>query len=137
MTICTYDALTLASDAAIEDLMIQARKLRYDVIGLAEKGAKIGPRRIPGELHIGTNGLQWNEQGESLSVFIMTTKIIHGCVYIGREINMMNYLTSELGRRKGVAWGAFSGIEGVVKTGNIRLRVHTTVLPALTYPSET
>ncbi|RCN49039.1 hypothetical protein ANCCAN_04916, partial [Ancylostoma caninum] len=35
-------------------------------------------RRTPEELHIGTHGLQWNEQGERLSEFIMTTKTIHG-----------------------------------------------------------
>ncbi|ETN79974.1 hypothetical protein NECAME_09478 [Necator americanus] len=36
MTICTYNARTLASDAAIKDLMMQARKFKYD-IGLTEK----------------------------------------------------------------------------------------------------
>ncbi|KAK6764679.1 hypothetical protein RB195_024851 [Necator americanus] len=54
-----------------------------------------------------------------------------------REINMMNDLTSELGRRARAAWEAFKSIEDVVKrTKNIRLRAHlfsTTVLPALTY----
>lgn len=185
MTICTFNARTLASEASIEDLMMQARKIRYDVIGLTETrrhrplnatfdtgeelflgtcdsrgvggvgvlvntnlamnidsfeqlttrigrlrlrrcgsmpaltifvayaptssydedeveafymdlekfyredhtfykvivgdfNAKIGPRRTPEELHIGTHGLQWNEQGERLSEFIMTTKTIHG-----------------------------------------------------------
>ncbi|EYC25058.1 hypothetical protein Y032_0012g1676 [Ancylostoma ceylanicum] len=34
MTICTFNARTLASEASIEDLMVQARKIRYDVIGL-------------------------------------------------------------------------------------------------------
>ncbi|KAK6728984.1 hypothetical protein RB195_006188 [Necator americanus] len=36
MTICTYNARTLASDAAIEDLMMQVRKFKHDVIGLTE-----------------------------------------------------------------------------------------------------
>ena len=36
MTICTYNARTLASDAAVEDLMMQAKKIKYDVIGLTE-----------------------------------------------------------------------------------------------------
>ncbi|ETN83117.1 hypothetical protein NECAME_07587 [Necator americanus] len=36
MTICTYNARTLASEAAVEDLMMQARKIMYDVIGLTE-----------------------------------------------------------------------------------------------------
>ncbi|KAK6735605.1 hypothetical protein RB195_018678 [Necator americanus] len=36
MTICTYNARTFVSDAAIEDLMMQARKIKYDVIGLTE-----------------------------------------------------------------------------------------------------
>ncbi|VDP48849.1 unnamed protein product [Heligmosomoides polygyrus] len=37
MTICTYNARTLASEASVEDLMMQARKIKYDVIGLTEK----------------------------------------------------------------------------------------------------
>ncbi|KAK6749514.1 hypothetical protein RB195_001867 [Necator americanus] len=62
-------------------------------------------------------------------------------VYLGRELNMMNDLTSELGRRRRAAWGAYKSIEDVVKkTRNTHLRAHifnTTVLPALTYASET
>uniref|UniRef100_A0A0K0DP13 DUF4258 domain-containing protein n=1 Tax=Angiostrongylus cantonensis TaxID=6313 RepID=A0A0K0DP13_ANGCA len=36
VTICTYTARTLASESSIEDLLMQARMIRYDVIGLAE-----------------------------------------------------------------------------------------------------
>ncbi|KAK6763331.1 hypothetical protein RB195_023872 [Necator americanus] len=53
---------------------------------------------------------------------------------------MMNDLTSELGRRKRAAWGAFKSIEDVVKRAEkILLLVHlfnTTTLPALSYASE-
>ncbi|EYC40695.1 hypothetical protein Y032_0601g510 [Ancylostoma ceylanicum] len=38
----------------------------YKVI-VGDFNAKIGPRRTPEELHIGTQGLQWNEQGECRS----------------------------------------------------------------------
>ncbi|KAK6755862.1 hypothetical protein RB195_014324 [Necator americanus] len=62
-------------------------------------------------------------------------------VYLGRELNMMNDVTPELGRRRRAAWGAYKSIEDVVKkTRNTLLRAHlfnTTVLPALTYASET
>ncbi|KAE9420157.1 hypothetical protein Angca_008912, partial [Angiostrongylus cantonensis] len=62
-------------------------------------------------------------------------------VYLGRKINMKNDLAPELCRRKRAAWGPFKSIEDVVKrTKNIRLRAHlfeATVLPALTYASET
>ncbi|KAE9412365.1 hypothetical protein Angca_007140, partial [Angiostrongylus cantonensis] len=34
--LCTYNARTLASGSSIEDLLTQARMIRYDVIGLAE-----------------------------------------------------------------------------------------------------
>ncbi|KAK6758358.1 hypothetical protein RB195_015897 [Necator americanus] len=143
MAICTYSARTLASEAAIEDLMMQSKKIKYDVIRLTETrrrhplnavyetgeelcvptpaltifvayaptssydeeeveafymdlekfyrkdhafykviigdfNARVGPRKTPEELHIGTHGLQWNDQGERLSEFIMTTKTIHG-----------------------------------------------------------
>ncbi|KAK6752704.1 hypothetical protein RB195_003865 [Necator americanus] len=36
MAICTYNARTLASEAAIVDLVMQAKKIKYDVIGLTE-----------------------------------------------------------------------------------------------------
>ncbi|RCN49772.1 hypothetical protein ANCCAN_04229 [Ancylostoma caninum] len=34
MTICTSNARTLASEAPIEDLMMQTRKVRYEIIGM-------------------------------------------------------------------------------------------------------
>ncbi|EYC14088.1 hypothetical protein Y032_0042g710 [Ancylostoma ceylanicum] len=49
----------------------------YKVI-VGDFNAKIDPRTTSEELHIGTHGLRWNEQGERLSEFIMTTKTIHG-----------------------------------------------------------
>uniref|UniRef100_A0A0K0DDV1 Endo/exonuclease/phosphatase domain-containing protein n=1 Tax=Angiostrongylus cantonensis TaxID=6313 RepID=A0A0K0DDV1_ANGCA len=147
--ICTYNARTLASESLIEELLMQARMISYDVIGLAETrrrhplnavydtgeelflgtcdsrgvggvgvlvnttpisnydeeeleasymdmetfcredhaffkvitgdfNAKIGPGRSSEERHIGTHGLEWNEQGERLPEFIMATKTIHG-----------------------------------------------------------
>ncbi|WKX91830.1 hypothetical protein Q1695_010119 [Nippostrongylus brasiliensis] len=61
-------------------------------------------------------------------------------VYLGREVNMTNDLSPELGRRKRAVWGAFKSVEEVVrKTKNARLRAHlfdSTILPALTYASE-
>ncbi|KAK6728344.1 hypothetical protein RB195_005778 [Necator americanus] len=49
----------------------------YKVI-IGDFNAKVGPRKMPEKLHIGTHGLQWNDQGERLSEIIMTTKTIHG-----------------------------------------------------------
>ncbi|KAK6764967.1 hypothetical protein RB195_025051 [Necator americanus] len=72
----------------------------------------------------GTNISEWNN-----------------CIYLSHEMNMKNDLTSEMSRKKRAPWVAYKSIEGVVKkTRNTRLRVHllsTTVLPALTYASET
>ncbi|KAK6743083.1 hypothetical protein RB195_010385 [Necator americanus] len=46
-------------------------------------------------------------------------------VYLGRELNMTNDPTPELGRRRRAAWGAYKSIEDVVKkTRNILLRAH-------------
>ncbi|KAK6759201.1 hypothetical protein RB195_021055 [Necator americanus] len=99
MTISTCKARTLAWHADNEDLMTQPRRLKYDVIGVTETrrrhplnavyeieeetivgdfSGKICPRRTPDELHIGTHGVQWDEQGERLSEFIMTTKALMG-----------------------------------------------------------
>ncbi|KAK6757994.1 hypothetical protein RB195_015675 [Necator americanus] len=49
----------------------------YKII-ISDFNAKFGRRRTPEELHIGTHGLQWNEQEERLSEFIMMSKTIHG-----------------------------------------------------------
>ncbi|XGW21358.1 hypothetical protein V3C99_004369 [Haemonchus contortus] len=40
--------------------------------------AKIGPRRTAEKLHIGTHGMEWNDPGERLSEFIISTHTIHG-----------------------------------------------------------
>ncbi|VDO47061.1 unnamed protein product [Haemonchus placei] len=45
---------------------------------VGEFNAKIGPRRTAEGLHIGTHGMERNEQGERLSVFIRSTYTIHG-----------------------------------------------------------
>ncbi|VDO63795.1 unnamed protein product [Heligmosomoides polygyrus] len=36
MTTCVYNGRTLASEVSVEDLTMQARKFKCDVIGLAE-----------------------------------------------------------------------------------------------------
>ena len=76
--------------------------------------------------------------------FTLNGKNISECskyVYLGRKVNMMNDLAPELSRRRRAAWKAYKSIEDVVKrTKNMRLRAHlfdSTVLPALTYASET
>ncbi|KAK6740778.1 hypothetical protein RB195_008931 [Necator americanus] len=62
-------------------------------------------------------------------------------VYLGRELNMMDDLIPELGRRRRADRKAYKSIEDVVKkTRNIRLRAHlfnTTVLPVSYCASET
>uniref|UniRef100_A0A0K0DG08 Endo/exonuclease/phosphatase domain-containing protein n=1 Tax=Angiostrongylus cantonensis TaxID=6313 RepID=A0A0K0DG08_ANGCA len=45
---------------------------------IGDFNAKTGSRRSSEERHTGTHGLEWNEQGERLSEFIMATKTIHG-----------------------------------------------------------
>ncbi|VDM64763.1 unnamed protein product [Angiostrongylus costaricensis] len=45
---------------------------------IEDVNVKIGPRRASEEPHIGTHGLEWNEQGERLSEFIMAANTIHG-----------------------------------------------------------
>ncbi|VDM64931.1 unnamed protein product [Angiostrongylus costaricensis] len=45
---------------------------------IGDLNAKIGQRRRSEERHIGTHELEWNEQGERQSEFIMATKTIRG-----------------------------------------------------------
>uniref|UniRef100_A0A158QND7 Endo/exonuclease/phosphatase domain-containing protein n=1 Tax=Haemonchus placei TaxID=6290 RepID=A0A158QND7_HAEPC len=210
MSICTFNAPTLASEACIEDLMMQARRIKYDVIGLTETrrhrplhavfetgeelflgtcesrgvggvgvlvnthltmnmdsyeslttrtgrlqmrkhastpalttfvvyastsrydeelealyvdlerfyredhtffkviigdfNAKIGPRRTAEDLHVGTHGMEWNEQGERLFEFIMSTHAFH----VARSSR--GPLISDMG----VAWWAVPEIDHIV-----------------------
>ncbi|KAK6735544.1 hypothetical protein RB195_018638 [Necator americanus] len=124
------------------------RKLEWDDMGVKVDGRQLHHLRFADEIVLitpsisqeermltefdetcGCNGLQLNLQK---TMFML---------YLGWELNMMNDLTPELGRRRRAAWGAYKSIENVVKkTRNTRLRAHlfnTTVLPALTYASET
>ncbi|KAK6750693.1 hypothetical protein RB195_002579 [Necator americanus] len=86
MTICTCKVQTLAPDAGIEDLMMQARKFKYDVIGLTETRRRHPLNAVYDtgeELLLGTCDTRgvvelWDEQGERLSEFIIVTKTIHG-----------------------------------------------------------
>ncbi|EYC14164.1 hypothetical protein Y032_0041g375 [Ancylostoma ceylanicum] len=50
-------------------------------------------------------------------------------VYLGREVNMMNDLAPELGRRKREAWGAYKSIEDVVRRRRTPGSVHTSSTP--------
>uniref|UniRef100_A0A0K0CZR4 Endo/exonuclease/phosphatase domain-containing protein n=1 Tax=Angiostrongylus cantonensis TaxID=6313 RepID=A0A0K0CZR4_ANGCA len=45
---------------------------------IGDFNAKIGQRRTSEKRHIETYGLDWNEEGERFSKFVMTSKIIHG-----------------------------------------------------------
>ncbi|KAK6728592.1 hypothetical protein RB195_005936 [Necator americanus] len=93
------------------------------------------------DVHAGRMGLRDGWVGTD-APFTLNGTNISKCtsyVYLGRELNMKT--TREGGRRRRAAWRAYKNIEDVVKKSrNTRLRAHlfnTTVLPALTYASET
>ncbi|KAK6749888.1 hypothetical protein RB195_002103 [Necator americanus] len=126
------------------------RKLEWDDMGVKHQPSGTNPDGIQrniwmhrssvestkDDVHAERMGLgcpihaQWNEHIRCTSY-----------VYLGRELEMMNNLTPELDRRRRAAWGAYKSIEDVVKKiRNPWFRAHlfnTTVLPALTYASET
>ncbi|VDO69452.1 unnamed protein product [Haemonchus placei] len=54
MATCTFNARTLASVACIEDLMMLARKIKYDVIGLTETRRHRAVIETGEELFLGT-----------------------------------------------------------------------------------
>ncbi|XP_054988151.1 uncharacterized protein LOC129403502 [Sorex araneus] len=56
MTVCPFNARMLASEASIEDLMVQAQKINYDIIGLTETKRHQSYHTIfnTGELFLGT-----------------------------------------------------------------------------------
>ncbi|KAK6744560.1 hypothetical protein RB195_011342 [Necator americanus] len=93
------------------------------------QGETILPRISSATLENAMRGLEWDDMGVKVDV------------YLGRELNMMNDLTHELGRRRRATCGTYKSIEDVMKKArNTRLRAHffkTAVVLALTYASET
>ncbi|KAK6740804.1 hypothetical protein RB195_008950 [Necator americanus] len=135
--------------ATLENAM---RKLEWDDTGVKNDGRHAERLLTEFDETCGCIGLQLNLQKTmfmrngwvSDAPITLNGTNISECtsyVYLGRELNIMNDLTLELGRRKRAAWGVHKSIEDVVKkTRNIRLRGHlfnTTVLPALVCASET
>ncbi|CAD6199453.1 unnamed protein product [Caenorhabditis auriculariae] len=61
-------------------------------------------------------------------------------VYLGREVNMLNDLKTEIGRRRRAGWAAFNNIREVtsqIKDPKIRAHIfEASVIPALSYGSE-
>ncbi|CAD6198493.1 unnamed protein product [Caenorhabditis auriculariae] len=61
-------------------------------------------------------------------------------VYLGKEVNMSNDLSIEIGRRRKAGWAAFNNIREVMiqlKDPKLRAQIfEASVIPALTYVSE-
>ncbi|KAK6766278.1 hypothetical protein RB195_025897 [Necator americanus] len=136
------------------------RKLEWDHMGVKVDGRQLHHLRFADDIVLitpstsqaermltefdetcGCIGLQLNLQKTmfmrngwvSDALFTLNGTNISECtsyVYLGRELNMMNDLTPELGRRRRAAWGAHKSIEDVVK------KTRNTRFPALTYASE-
>ncbi|KAK6749172.1 hypothetical protein RB195_001650 [Necator americanus] len=131
------------------------KNIIIDVKRGVRQGDTISPKIFTATLENAMRKLEWDDMGVKVNLqktmfmrngwvsdaqFTLNGTNISECtsyVYLGRELNMMNDLTPELGRRRRAAWGAYKSIEDVVnKTRSTRLRAYlfnTTVLPALTY----
>uniref|UniRef100_A0A0K0CU56 Uncharacterized protein n=1 Tax=Angiostrongylus cantonensis TaxID=6313 RepID=A0A0K0CU56_ANGCA len=68
-TICSYNARTLASESSIEDLLMQARVVRYDIIGLAT-----ARRRLPFNTVCDT-GETWDSRGVGGDGVLLNTSL--------------------------------------------------------------
>ncbi|WKY07725.1 hypothetical protein Q1695_007305 [Nippostrongylus brasiliensis] len=121
------------------------RTLEWDDMGVKIDGRQVHHLRFADDIVLITPSITQAER--------MLANFDHACgkiglqlnsecssyVHLDRKVNMTNDLSSELGRRKGAAWGAYKSVEVVRRTKNARLRAHlfdSTVLPALTYASE-
>uniref|UniRef100_A0A0N4WA18 Endo/exonuclease/phosphatase domain-containing protein n=1 Tax=Haemonchus placei TaxID=6290 RepID=A0A0N4WA18_HAEPC len=78
-----YAAPTPSCDEELEEFYMDLEKLYREnhtffkvIVGVFN--ATILPRRAAEELHIGTHGMEWSEEGERLSECIMSTHTIHG-----------------------------------------------------------
>ncbi|KAK6766066.1 hypothetical protein RB195_025774 [Necator americanus] len=144
--------------ATLENAM---RKLEWDDMGAKVDGRQLHHLRFADDIVLitlsisqaermltefdetcGCIGLQLNLQKTmfkrngwvSYAPFTLNGTNISECtsyVYLSRELNMMNDLTPELGRRRRAAWGAYKSIEDVVK------KTRNTRFPALIHASET
>uniref|UniRef100_A0A0K0DA46 Endo/exonuclease/phosphatase domain-containing protein n=1 Tax=Angiostrongylus cantonensis TaxID=6313 RepID=A0A0K0DA46_ANGCA len=90
MTISIYNARTLAFESSIEDLLMQARMIRYDVIGLAETR-----RRHPFNSAYDT--------GEELSLGTCDSRGVGGVgvlvnTSLSMNIDLFEQLTTRIGR---------------------------------------
>ncbi|RCN48744.1 hypothetical protein ANCCAN_05206 [Ancylostoma caninum] len=76
MTVCTFSARTLALEASIEDLMMQARKIRYDVIALIETKTHrpLNATFDTSELFLGTCD---NRGVDGVGVFVNTNLVMN------------------------------------------------------------
>ncbi|VDM60251.1 unnamed protein product [Angiostrongylus costaricensis] len=101
VTICTYNARTLASESSIEDLLMQVRRISYDIIGLTETkrrhpfnaGCGIGE-----ELFLGT----CDSRGVG-SVGILVTSL-------STNIDSIEQLTTRIGRLRLKRCGSISAL---------------------------
>ncbi|EPB65187.1 hypothetical protein ANCCEY_15750, partial [Ancylostoma ceylanicum] len=138
--------------ATLEDVM---RRLEWDNMGVRVDGQQLHHLRFPDDIVLMTPNISQAERvpadfddtcgriGLQLNLtqtgfmrngwipdapFSLNGTTIPECssyIYLGREVNMMNDLAPELGRRKRAAGGAYKSIEDVVKkTKNTRLRGH-------------
>ncbi|VDM63326.1 unnamed protein product [Angiostrongylus costaricensis] len=61
-----------------EDLEKLYREHTFFKVIIGDFNVKIGPRKTSEKRDIGNHGLEWNEQGERLSDFIMTSMTTYG-----------------------------------------------------------
>uniref|UniRef100_A0A0K0DPQ9 Craniofacial development protein 2-like n=1 Tax=Angiostrongylus cantonensis TaxID=6313 RepID=A0A0K0DPQ9_ANGCA len=83
LTIFVVYVLTLNYNEEVEAFYMDLEKYyredhTFFKVTIGDVNAKIGQRRTAEERNIGNHELQWNEQGERLSEFIMATKAIRG-----------------------------------------------------------
>ncbi|KAK6727699.1 hypothetical protein RB195_005404 [Necator americanus] len=112
MAICTYNARTLASEAATEDLMMQAKKIKYDVIGLTETR-----RRQP------LNAVY--ETGEELFLGTCDSRGVGGVgvlvnTSMAKNIDSFEQLTTRIGRLRKKMW--YNTSFDYLRRSNIKLR---------------
>ncbi|EPB67631.1 hypothetical protein ANCCEY_13280 [Ancylostoma ceylanicum] len=100
--------------ATPEDVM---RRLEWDYMGVRVDGRLLHHLRFADDIVLITPSISQAER--------MLADFDDACGKIGREVNMMNDLAPELGRRKRAVRGAYRSIEDVVKkTKNTRLPAH-------------
>ncbi|EYC30868.1 hypothetical protein Y032_0004g1820 [Ancylostoma ceylanicum] len=137
----SIDGKMLSNLRFADDILLiskNTKEMNQLINELNEVGKSIGLKTNTKKTQTMAN--QWSDNG-TIHLDGIPLQKVDSFVYLRREINMMNDLIVEIGRRRKAAWAAMDTIREItsqIKDMNRRAHIFdSTVLPALCYGAET